>query len=136
MRRPPRMIMQNGPPFIIDSLSPGGVLQGGVFQKFSNIYTTHPKTAPYQGMLNRYFPSRETPRRWRALSYPSDLRLEGGGWDVVSLTCMLQHRDSTPHQKLLCILHAEHPLHAPPKKRLGPGMFWDDAYVKINRMAS
>ena len=33
MRRPPQMIIQNGPPFIIVRLSPGGGLGGGVFQK-------------------------------------------------------------------------------------------------------
>ena len=78
-RRPPRMRMQNGPPFIINLSSPGGGLQGEVFQKFSDIYTPTPKTAPDQGMINRYLPSWETPRRWRARACPSDPRLGGGG---------------------------------------------------------
>ena len=93
MRRPPRMRMQNGPPFIIDRSSPGGVLRYGVFHKFSNIYTPQPKTAPDQGMLNRYFPSRETPQRWIACPCSSDLRLGVGGCCVVSLTHTLRHGD-------------------------------------------
>ena len=56
MSRLPWMRMKNGPPFIINCLSPGGGLRGGVFQKCSNIYTPHLKTSPYQGMLKRYFP--------------------------------------------------------------------------------
>ena len=55
------MRMKNRPPFIINRSFPGGGLQGGAFHKCSDIYTPHPKTAPYQGMLNRYFPSRERP---------------------------------------------------------------------------
>ena len=39
MRMPPQTKMQNGLTFIIDCLSPGGVSWGGVFPKFSNIYT-------------------------------------------------------------------------------------------------
>ena len=66
MRRPPQMIIQNGPPFIIVRLSPGGGLGGGVFQKWYDIYTPpSPQTSPDQGMLNIYFPSRYTPRQWR-----------------------------------------------------------------------
>ena len=61
MRRPPWMRMQNVPPFIIDRSSPGGVLREGEFHKCSDIYTPHPKTAPDQGMLKWYFPSREIP---------------------------------------------------------------------------
>ena len=76
------MIIQNGPPFIIDSSSPGGGLLGGVFHKFSDIYTPHLKTAPDKGMLIIYFPSREMPRRWRARAYLSDTRLGNEVWGV------------------------------------------------------
>ena len=58
------MITKYRPPFIIDSSSTGGVSREGVFHKCSNIYTPHPKTAPDQRMLNRYFPSQETPQRF------------------------------------------------------------------------
>ena len=42
MWKPPQIIMQNGPPFIIDRSSPGGGSWGGVFQKFSIIYIPPP----------------------------------------------------------------------------------------------
>ena len=83
-RKPPWTRMQYGPPFIIDRLSPGGVLREGAFHKFFDIYTPHPKTAPDQGMLNRYFPLRETPQRlgtrmlyhvWFCSCNPCDLTL-------------------------------------------------------------
>ena len=57
MRRPLRVRMINRPPFVINRLSLGGGSRGGVFQKCSDIYTPPPQTAPYQGMLNGYFPS-------------------------------------------------------------------------------
>ena len=78
------MRTQNGLPFIIDRSSPGGGLRGVLFHKYSDIYTPHPKTAPDQGMLKRYFPSWETPWRWRARACQGDPLLEGGGWSVVS----------------------------------------------------
>ena len=136
-RRPPRMRMQNGPPFIINLSSPGGGLQGEVFQKFSDIYTPTPKTAPDQGMINRYLPSWETPRRWRARACPSDPRLGGGGWGVVSWPRTLRHGESnTPQKAKKYITCGTSPTHAAPQKIcLGPGMCWDDAYVKIHRMA-
>ena len=87
MRRLPQMRMKNGPPFIIDNSSPGGVSREGVFHKCSDIYTPHPKTAPNQEMLNRYFPSRETLQRWGALPCPSDTKL--GVWDMGLLCCLL-----------------------------------------------
>ena len=59
----------------------------------------HPKTAPYQEILNRYFPSQETPRCWRAYACPIDPRLGGGGWGVVSWTRKLQHGDSNTPRK-------------------------------------
>ena len=137
MRRPPRMRTQNGPPFIIDRSSPGGGSRGGVFHKCSNIYTPHPKTAPDQGILNIYFPSRETPRCWRERACLIDPRLGGGGWGVVSWTRMLWHGDSnTPPKTTLYITCGTSPTRSvPPKIRLSPGICWDDAYVKINRMA-
>ena len=63
MRRPPRTRMQYGPTLIIDCSSPWGVLREGVFHKCANIYTPHPKTAPNQEILNRYFSSQETTQR-------------------------------------------------------------------------
>ena len=99
MRRPPRMRMQNGPPSVIDRSSPGGGSRGGLFHKCSDIYAPHPKTAPYQGMLNRYFPWQETPRRCRVCTCPSDPQLGGGGWGVLTWTRTLQHRDSNTKQK-------------------------------------
>ena len=66
IRRHTWIRIQNGPPLIINRSSPGGGLRGGVFQKCSDIYTLHPIIAPDQGMRNRYFLLRETPRRWRA----------------------------------------------------------------------
>ena len=71
-RRHPQTRMQNGPLFIIDRSYTRGASQEGVFHKCSNIYTPHTKTAPYQGMLNRYAPSRETPQHWGACPCPSD----------------------------------------------------------------
>ena len=63
IRRPPWIRMWNGPPFIIDLLSPGGRSRGGEFHKCSDIYTPPPlKTTPYRGMLKRYFPSWTTPQ--------------------------------------------------------------------------
>ena len=100
MRRPPRIIMQNGPPFIIDTSSPGCGSWGGVFHKCSDIYKPPTKIASYQGMLNRYFPSQETPRCWRARSCPSDTRLGGGGWGVVYWTSTLWHGDSNTPPKM------------------------------------
>ena len=94
MRRPPQMRMQNGPTFIFDQSFLGGGSREGVFHKLSDIYTPHTKTASYQGMLNRYFPSREMPQRWRASACPGDPCLGGGGWGVVYLPCTLQHGDS------------------------------------------
>ena len=43
----------------------------------------------------------------------------------------------TPHRKRQIILHAEHTRRAPTpqNRRLGTGMCWDDAYVKIKHMA-
>ena len=83
MRRPPWMRIQNGPPFIIDLLYLGGGSRGGVFHKCSNKYTPPPKTAPDQGIQNRYFPHRSR-RDVGARSCPSDPWLRGGGWGVVS----------------------------------------------------
>ena len=60
------------------------------------IYTTHPKTAPYQNMLNRYFPSQETPQRWHARPCPRDPRL---GVGVVSWTRTMRHRDNNTPPK-------------------------------------
>ena len=84
MMRPPRTRMKNGPPFIINRLSPWGSSRGGVFLKCSNIYTPHPKTDPYQGMLKIYLPSRETPHIlgtrmlyhvWLCSCHPCDITL-------------------------------------------------------------
>ena len=99
MRRPPRMRMQNGPPLIIDWSSPGGGLRGGLFHKCSGIYTPPPKTAPYQGMLNRYVPSQETPWCWQTRACPIDPWLGGGGWGVVSWMGTMWHGDSNTPQK-------------------------------------
>ena len=136
MRRPPQMGMQNGQPFIIDRSSPGGGSRGGVFHKCSDIYTP-PQTKIYQGMLNIYFPSQETPRRWCARACPSDTWLDGGGWGVVSWTHTLWHSYSnTPQKTRKYITCVTYPTHASPKKRqLGPSMCSNDAYVKINHMA-
>ena len=137
MRRPPQMRMQNGPPIIMDRLSPGGVSREGVFQKCSNRYTPHPKTAPDQGMLNRYFPSRDTPQYWGARPCPSDPRLGGGGCCVVSWTRTLRHGDiNTPPKRTLYITCGTYSTCAVPKqRRLGTFICCYDAYVKINRMA-
>ena len=83
-RRPPRMRMQNRPPFIIDRSSPGGVSREVVFYKCSDIYTPHPKTSPDQAILNKYFPLKETPQRWGTRPCPSDPRFGVGGCFVVS----------------------------------------------------
>ena len=92
--RLPRIRIQNGPPFIKDRSSPGGGSREGVFHKCSDIYTSRPKTAPYQGIINRYLPSWETPQRWNVRPCPSDPRLWVGGCCVVSWTCTLRHGDS------------------------------------------
>ena len=117
MRRPPRTIMQNVPPFITNRSSPGGGLRGGVFHKCSDIYTPHPKTAPYQGMLNIYFLSRETPRPWRVHVCLSDPLLGGGGWVLSPERVRCNTGTVTPHRRRLCVLNAEHPqCSLPPKK--------------------
>ena len=136
VRRPPRTRMQNGPPFIIDHSSPGGGSRGGVFHKWSNIYTPHPKTAPYQGMLNRYFPSWETQHFWCARSFLSDTRLLSGGCCVVYWTRTLWHGGSNtpPKTNLYITCRTSSICTSPPKIWLGPGMCWNGAYVKINRM--
>ena len=112
------MRIQNGPPIIIDSLSPGGILQEGVFHKFSNIYTPHPKTALDQGMLNIYFPSWETYQCWGARPLLSDPRFGVGVCSVVSWTRILRHRDSnTPPKTTLYITCGTSLICAgPPKK--------------------
>ena len=86
------------------SLVPRGRLtRGSVSQLLWYIYA-HPKTAPDQGMLNRYIPSRETPQRWGALPCPSDPQLGVGVCCVVSLTRMMQHGESnTPPKTTLYI---------------------------------
>ena len=76
--------IQNGPPLIIDHPSPGGGSREGVLHKCSDIYTPHPKTAPDQGVIIIYSPSRETPQCWCARSFLSDPRLGGGGCCVAS----------------------------------------------------
>ena len=117
--RPSEMRMQNGPPFIIDCLSLGGGSRGGVFNKCSDIYTPTPKTDPDQGMLNRYFPSRETPRRWHTRTCPIDPRL-GVGVRVLYLERVCCDTGTvTPHQNRLCILYADHHWHAPPAPKDG-----------------
>ena len=114
-RRPPLIRMQNGPPFIINRSPPGGGSRGGAFHKCSDIYTPPPKTAPDQGMLNRYFPSQETPRRWRAL-IPKWAPLGGGDWGVVSWTSTLRHGDSnTPMKMTLYITCKISPTYAAPQ---------------------
>ena len=132
MRKPPQMRIQNGPPFIIDCSSPGRVLREGVFHKFSDIYTPHPKTAPDMGMLNIYFLSRQTLQCWGVRPCPSDPRLGVGGCCVFSWTFTLRHGDRTPHWRRFCILHVEHPRLVPPlkKRQLGTCMCFDDVYVK------
>ena len=99
----------NGPPFITDRSSPWGGSRGGVFHKCSDIYTPHPKTAPYQGMLNIYFLSRETPRPWRVHVCLSDPLLGGGGWVLSPERVRCDTGTATPHAKQQSILHAEHP---------------------------
>ena len=47
--RTPRTRMQNGPPFIINCLYPGGGSQGRVFHKCSNKYTPPPTPPPDWG---------------------------------------------------------------------------------------
>ena len=138
MRRPSLTRMQNGPLFIINRSSPGGGSQEGVLHKCFKIYTPHPKTAPDQGMINRYSPSWETPQRWRARPCPSDPRLGGGGFCVVSWTRMLKHGDSNtpPKTTLYITCGTSSACAAPQKRRLGTSMCCDDAYVKINCMAS
>ena len=119
MRRPPWMRMKNVPPIIIDCLFPGGGLRGGVFHKCSNIYVPHPKTAPDQGMLNRYFPSWETPQRWSTLPCPSYPRFLDRGCCIFSWMCSLQHGDSNTPRKNIFILHEKHPQFAPPPQKDG-----------------
>ena len=133
MRRPPRTRMKNGPPFIIDRSSPGGISRVGVFHKFSNMYTPLPKTAPDQGILNIYFPSRETPKRWDVHPCLRDTLLGVGCCCVVSWTRKLQHRESNnpPKTTLYITWGTSSTCAAPPKRRLGPCMCLDNAYVEF-----
>ena len=88
------------------SLVPRGGSREGVLQKLSDIYTLQPKTAPDQGMLNRYFPSQETLRCWCARICPSYPWL---GVVCIVLSIELVRCDTetvTPHWRWLCILHA------------------------------
>ena len=131
MRRPPWTRMKNGPPFIMNCSSPGGSSRERECSNNALIYTPHPKTAPDQKMLNRYFTSQETPQRWHARPWLSDPRLGGGGCCVVSWTHTLRHGESnTPPKMTLYIICGTSLTFASPQKiRLGPGMCWDDAYV-------
>ena len=133
MRRPPRMRMQNWPPFIIGFLSPGGVSIEGVFHKCSDINMPHPKTAPDQRMINRYFPSQETTQIWDMRPCPCDTQFGAGDCCFVSWTRTLRHRDSNtpPKTTLYITCGTSSTCAAPPKRRLGTCMCLDDVYFKI-----
>ena len=84
------MRIQHGPPFIIDCLSPGGSLQGGVFRKCSNIYKPPQNKCPRSVDSNQRLPLMGTPRYWLVYTCViPDLGLGVGGWgldvQVVSL---------------------------------------------------
>ena len=102
MKRPPIIIMQNIPPLIIDRSSPGGGSRegGGVFHKNSNIYRPHPNTAPDQGTMKRYVPSRETPRRWRT-HMPKWSTIGRWGLFCCILKRTLRQRDSKTSPKTI-----------------------------------
>ena len=80
------------------SLVPRGRLARGGCPSNAPIYTPHPKTAPDQGMLNRYFLSQDTSRSWREHAWPSYLWL--GVWSVVYWRRTLNHGDITTQRKM------------------------------------
>ena len=116
MRRPPQIIMQNGPPFIIARSSEGGGLQGGVFNKFSNIYSPPTQKRPSSGDDKHILPltgDAVALARAHAWLIPD----WGVGVRVLSLESVCCNKGiATTHQKRLFILHAEHPRRAPTQK--------------------
>ena len=95
----------------------GAAYEGSVTQMLWYIYAP-PQNRPDQGMLNRYFPSRETPRRWlvrSCTSYPQGEVVVGG---VISWTRTLRHEgSSTPRKKTEYITCGTSPTCAAPKIR-------------------
>ena len=117
MRRPPQIIMQNGPPFIINRSSPGGVSRRGVFHKCFDIYTPPPQNRPRSGSAKQILPLTGDAVTL-ALMHAQLIPDWGVGVGGVYLECVLCDTGTvTSHRKWLCILHAEHPWRAPHQKK-------------------
>ena len=114
MRRPPLLRIQNGPPFIIDRLSPGGGSRGGVFHEFSNIYTPPPKPPQIRECQIDTSPhgrNRGVGARAHARVIPN-LRVGVGVLSLERVRC--DTGTVITHGKRQSILYAEHPQRAPP----------------------
>ena len=104
MRRPPKMRMQNGPPFIIDHSSPGGDLRGWVFHKCSKIYKPPPPISGYAKQI--------------LYAHAQAIPDGGGGGGVLSSTCTLRHGYSkTPRKTTKYITCETSSMRAAPKNR-------------------
>ena len=122
MRRPPWTTIQNGPPFIIESLvSRRRLARGSVPQMFRYIYA-QPQKRPGSGYAKHILPLMADAAALARTRMPEWSPI--GGWGVVSWTRTLWHGDSnTPSNTTLYITCRTSPTRADPQKiRLGPGM--------------
>ena len=119
------------------SLIPRGrITRGSVPQILRYIYAP-PQKRPRSGDGKQILPLTGYAETLARVCMPEWSPIGDWGLGVVSWTSTLRHGDSNTSPKTTKYITWGTSLTRvpPPKRRLGPGMCWDDAYAKINRMS-